>query len=205
MTLMDLPGCARDIRAVAIGGSAGASCVLREILAGLTRAFPVPIAVVQHLHTDDRGLLVENLGRAMRIPVVEVQDKMPARPGQVHVAPADYHMMVERDGAFALSVDDPVLWSRPSLDVFFLSAAKVWRSGLLAIVLSGANEDGAAGLRAVRLRGGMAVVQDPATAQFPKMPLAAMTQAGLGGGMSPGQIAVLLERLERRGRSGRSG
>jgi two-component system chemotaxis response regulator CheB len=204
MTLVDLPEGARDIRAVAIGGSAGASGVLREILGGLTRAFPAPIAVVQHLHTDDRGLLVENLGRATRIPVVEVQDKMPARSGQVHVAPADYHMMVERDGTFALSVDDPVLWSRPSLDVFFLSAAKVWRSGLLAIVLSGANEDGAAGLRAVRLRGGMAVVQDPATAQFPKMPLAAMTQAGLGGGMSPGQIAVLLERLERRGRSGRS-
>jgi two-component system chemotaxis response regulator CheB len=204
MKASGLQGVERDVRAVIIGGSAGATAVVREILGLLTPAFPVPIAIVQHLHAEDDGLMVENLGRATRMPVVEVQDKMPALPGRVHVAPADYHMLVERGGAFALSVDEPVMWCRPSIDVFFHSAALVWGAGLLAIVLSGANEDGAAGLLSVKSRGGQALVQDPATAQFPKMPAAAMALAGLDGGMSPAQIAVLLERLERRGRRGKN-
>lgn len=203
MKASGLQGGERDVRAVIIGGSAGATGIIRQILGQLTPAFPVPIAIVQHLHAEDGGLMVENLGRAISMQVVEVEDKMPALPGRVHVAPADYHMLVERGGVFALSVDDPVMWCRPSIDVFFQSAALVWRSGLLAIVLSGANEDGAAGLLSVQSRGGQVVVQDPATAQFPRMPSAAMAQAGLDGGMSPCQIAALLERMEWRGRSGR--
>lgn len=195
----NLPVISRGVKAVAIGGSAGSSGVLREILRGLSPAFPVPIVVVVHLHPDDGGLMAENLGRAIALPVVVVQDKMPALPGRVHVAPADYHLLAERGGAFALSVEEPVLWSRPSIDVFLRSAARAFGSGLLAILLSGANEDGAAGMREVRARGGQVMVQDPGTAVFPRMPQSALVMAEIDRGRSPAEMAARLECLEREG------
>lgn len=184
------------IDVVVIGGSAGASLPLRTLLGGLTPAFPAAILVVMHMHPDDNGLLAENLGQVLRLPVVEALDKMPARPGRVHVAPADYHLLAERDGTLALSVDERVWWSRPSIDVTFKSAAAVWGTRLMAILLSGANEDGAAGLAEVRRRGGLALCQDPATATMATMPAAGLVAAGLRGGESPDALARRLMHLE---------
>jgi two-component system chemotaxis response regulator CheB len=184
------------IDAVVIGGSAGASVPLRTLLAGLTPAFPAAILVVMHMHPDDGGLLARNLGQVLRLPVVEALDKMPVRPGRVHLAPADYHLLAERDGKLALSVDERVWWSRPSIDVTFQSAAAVWGCRLMAILLSGANKDGAAGLAEVQRRGGRALCQDPATATMPTMPAAGIKAAGLRGGESPEALSRRLMQLE---------
>lgn len=183
-------------RAVILGGSAGASQPLRDILAGLGPHFPAPVVIVQHMHERAGGMLADNLDSVLALPVLEVMDKMPALPGRVHVAPPDYHLLVERRGTFALSVEEPVLWSRPSIDVFFEGAAKVWGRGLAAILLSGANEDGTAGLAAVHRAGGTTIVQDPSTAQFPRMPSAALDAGVKAHRLSPAEIGAWLNRLQ---------
>jgi two-component system chemotaxis response regulator CheB len=185
------------VRAVVIGGSAGSTEVNRAMLRGLSAAFPAPIVVVLHMHPEDDGLMVSNLSAILAIPVVEAADKMLATSGRVHVAPAGYHLLVERQGTFALSVEEEVRWSRPSIDVCFDCAARTWGSGLVAVLLSGANDDGADGLVQVLRRGGRAFVQDPATAAFPFMPNAALAATSLQRGHSPVELADMLIRIEQ--------
>ena len=115
---------------------------------------------------------------AVALPVMEAEDKQPILPGQVLLAPPDYHLMVEDDGHVALSVDAPPMYSMPSIDVLFESAAHVWQHELLAIVLTGASADGAQGAAAVRRAGGRVWVQDPGEAEMPMMPAAALAAAG---------------------------
>lgn len=188
----------RSLRSVVIGGSAGSSKVVREILRDLPADYPLPVTLVQHMHTDDGGQLAENLSRVVRLRVAEVLDKMPVRPGSLYVAPAEYHLLVEREGNFALSIDGPIRWSRPSIDVFFQSAALAWGSGVLAILLSGANEDGALGMQTIRRHGGVTVAQEPLGALFPRMPTAAIEQKCVDHILSTEQIAALLDQIGRR-------
>ncbi|HET9985340.1 MAG TPA: chemotaxis protein CheB [Longimicrobiales bacterium] len=157
---------------VAIGGSAGALDAVCTLLGLLPAAFPAALVVVQH-RSRDSALLADVLQGCAALPVREVEDKDPIRPGHVYLAPADYHLLVER-GHFALSTDPPVRFSRPSIDVMLESAADAFGPELVGVVLTGANRDGAAGLRRVVDRGGVALVQDPATAEVPTMPRAAL-------------------------------
>lgn len=134
----------------------------------------LPIVVAQHRHPDSldatlRGLLGGQIGR----PVVDVEDKLPIEAGCVYLAPPGYHLLVER-GSFALSVDERVKFARPSIDVLFESAADSYGAGVIGIILTGANEDGAAGLAEIKRRGGVAIVQDPAGAARRSMPDAAI-------------------------------
>jgi two-component system chemotaxis response regulator CheB len=151
--------------------------------------------VAQHLHRSDRGGFARHLDRRIGLAVAEAHDKEEVRGGRVYVAPANYHMLVERDGTLALSVDGQVNWSRPSIDVLFESAARVWGPGLIGIVLSGANHDGAAGMRLIADAGGLAVAQDPATAERPEMPRAAIEEAGVETVLAPAAIGELLREL----------
>jgi len=180
---------------VIIGASAGGSAVVRDLLADLTASYPLPVVLVQHLHPDDRGLLVENLDSEMTMPVVGVLDKMPLRPGRLHVAPADYHLLLESDSRLALSLDAPVHWSRPSIDLFFESAALIFKQDLCAILLTGANEDGAEGMQLISRLGGRTLVQDPASAAFPRMPQAAIDQHAAQWVLSVDRIAESLKNL----------
>jgi two-component system chemotaxis response regulator CheB len=166
--------CAGQYKAVVIGGSAGCFEALREILSALPREFTLPVLVVQHLHPSDDGSFARHLVSAMQLQVVEPCDKEPIDRGRVYTAPANYHLLVERDGTIALSVDERVNWSRPSIDVLFESAARVWGAAVIAILLSGANTDGVEGMRAVRAAGGLTIAQDPAVAEYPVMPQAAI-------------------------------
>lgn len=159
-------------RLVVIGVSAGGLYALRTIMAGLPDDFDLPIAVVQH-RSRDSELLCELLQECATLEVTEANDKEPILPGHVYVGPPDYHLLVE-PGYFVLSTDEPVRFSRPSVDVMFLSAADAYSPDVIGIVLTGANADGARGLRAIVDRGGYAVVQDPATAEVPVMPRAAI-------------------------------
>lgn len=189
----------RRIQAVVIGGSAGAWTLVQELLGGLGPDYPVPIVLVLHVNPEAGDLLAETLGLFTRLAVVEAEDKMPALPGRVHTAPAGYHLLVGAGGRFALADHEPVHWCRPSIDVSFESAAEAWGPGLLAVLLSGANEDGAAGLGAVLRRGGLTVAQDPAEAEFPTMPAAAVAGGWAGRILPAARIADLLLRLGRQG------
>jgi two-component system chemotaxis response regulator CheB len=164
----------QDIRAVVIGASAGAVQALSILLPALPRSFPVPILVVVHVPADRRSMLAELFDARCQMAVREAEDKEPALPGTVYFAPSDYHMLVEADGAIALSSDEAVMHSRPSINVLFETAADAFGPGLIGLVLSGANTDGALGLRAIEDAGGIALVQSPASAYSRTMPEAAI-------------------------------
>ncbi len=161
------------VDAIVIGGSAGALEALTLALPVLPAELGVPIALVLHVPPTRRSLLVDVLGARCAIPVCEVDDKQPFERG-LYIAPANYHLLVERTGTFALSIDPPVRFSRPSIDVLFESAADAYGERLAAVLLSGANEDGVAGLIRIRDAGGIIAVQDPRTASSPEMPEAAL-------------------------------
>jgi two-component system, chemotaxis family, protein-glutamate methylesterase/glutaminase len=162
-----------------IGASWGGLKAVGALLRGLPGRLEVAFAVAQHRGTDSRpGGLEELLQTHSRYPVLEAWDKGPIDPGNVYVAPPDYHLLVER-GSFALSVDERVNFARPSIDVLFESASDAYGDRLIGVVLTGANQDGAAGLARIKRRGGVAIVQDPREAEAPAMPAAAIaaTQA----------------------------
>ena len=159
---------------VAIGASAGGVQALRLLLPALPPRFPAAVLVVLHVPPDRPSLLASIFGQLCRLPVREAEDKEPLAPGTIWFAPPDYHLLVDRGGWLALSVDPPVGWSRPAVDVLFESAADALGPDLTAIVLTGGSDDGAAGLAAVVRARGHAIVQDPAGAEAPTMPRAAL-------------------------------
>lgn len=159
---------------VVIGASAGGVDAIGRLLERLPEHFPCPIAAVQHLHKSSKGYCIELLDKNTGLTVKEGEDKEQCRSGFVYLAPPDYHMLLERDDTLSLSVDERVNYARPSIDILFESAALSREGGLIAVLLSGANEDGAAGLRIVRSRGGMVLIQDPASAEAAAMPEAAL-------------------------------
>ncbi len=144
------------------------------LLVGLSDEVDATIVVAQHRGPESaRGALGSLLQRSVQRPVSEPDDKEPLERFHVYVAPADYHLLVE-NGHFALSTESRVQFARPSIDVLFESVAEAYRERAIGIVLTGANEDGAAGLAAIKERGGVAIVQDPSTAERRAMPDAAI-------------------------------
>ena len=156
-----------------VGTSWGGLAALRELVSCLPKDLPMPVVVIQHRHKLSDGALPQLLQDKTELRVCEVEDKTPIEPGAVYVAPADYHLLVEPD-YFTLSVEDPIRYSRPSIDLTFSSAADVFGPKTIGVVLTGANADGTAGLKRIAERGGMAIVQEPATAESPAMPSSAL-------------------------------
>lgn len=161
---------------IVVGASAGGMRALEAVLGGLPRGFSIPIVAVQHRARESSDAYAEVLGKSTALPVHEVQDDDPLRAPGVYLAPPDYHVLIE-PGRMVLSIDDPVSYSRPSIDVLFESAADVYGARVCAVVLTGANADGAKGLLRVKQAGGYAIVQDPHTAESPEMPAAAIAHA----------------------------
>jgi two-component system chemotaxis response regulator CheB len=159
---------------VVIGASAGALQALSRILPLLPADFPCPVLVVVHIPADRRNMLAPLFDAKCAMAVREAEDKEPALPGTITFAPPDYHLLVERDGTLALSSDEEVFFSRPSVDVLFESAADAFGPAVTGIVLTGANPDGARGLRAIAQAGGTALVEDPAHAYASAMPTEAI-------------------------------
>jgi two-component system, chemotaxis family, protein-glutamate methylesterase/glutaminase len=164
----------RSIGAVAIGASAGGVQALSVLLPALPAKAAVAVFIVLHLPRDRQSMLAEVFSRKCLLDVREAQDKEPVITGTVYFAPANYHLLLDHGPQLALSVDDLVHHSRPSIDVLFESAAEVYGNRLLGIILTGANEDGAQGLAAVHDAGGLTVVQTPETAQSPQMVISAL-------------------------------
>lgn len=186
-------------QAVVIGGSAGSLEALSQILSGLPADFPRPILLVVHVPSGPDSVLAEVLQAKSALRICEAEDKMPIEKSTVFIAPPDYHLLVEAEGYLALSCDEPHLFSRPSIDVLFESAADAYGGGAVGIVLSGANHDGAQGLRAVEAAGGLALVQAPETAYARAMPAAALEACPGARALSPAAIAKWLNEEVRNG------
>lgn len=181
-------------QAVVIGGSAGSLDALSRILPLLPANFPLPILVVVHVPADKESVLPELFRERCALEVGEAEDKEPIRGGKIYFAPPDYHLLVESGHYLSLSADEPQLFSRPSIDVLFESAADAYRNGLVGIILTGANNDGAAGLRRVADAGGLAIVQAPENAYATAMPEAAIARCPEAVILEPDEIARALTK-----------
>jgi two-component system chemotaxis response regulator CheB len=186
---------AKPIDAVVIGTSAGGLQALHVVLRGLAWDLRIPVIIVCHTGSSDMNTFCELLEPSSRLPVLEACERLRPQPGCVYVAPSGYHLLVEVDSQFSLSIDEKVRFSRPSIDVLFESAARCWRSRLAGVVLTGANQDGACGLRLVRELGGIAIVQDPQSAEAPAMPTAALEIAGADYCVALPDIGPLINQL----------
>jgi two-component system, chemotaxis family, protein-glutamate methylesterase/glutaminase len=188
---------------IVVGSSWGGMRAVGCLLESLPADFPVPLVVAQHRPAGREELLEHVLARSSQLKVVPATDKEPVLAGHVYVAPADYHLLVE-PGHLALSTDDYVQFARPSIDVLFESAAASYGERVIGVLLTGANEDGAAGLAQIASAGGYTVVQDPATADRPEMPAAAVALGAARRVLELERIGAFLAELQPAMTSGGS-
>jgi two-component system chemotaxis response regulator CheB len=181
--------------AVVIGCSAGGLEVLCKILPELPADFPWSVVVVSHTTADSTGLLAEVLRGCCRLPVADARDKAEVLHSAIHVAPAGYHLLIEKNKRFALTVDAKVCNSRPSIDVLFESAAEAFADRLVGVLLTGANEDGCRGMMAIKAEGGVTIAQCPATAFVDTMPQSAIKAGAVDHVLAPTAILGHLLRL----------
>jgi two-component system, chemotaxis family, protein-glutamate methylesterase/glutaminase len=181
--------------AIVLGASAGAVEALSVLLPTLPRGYALPLLVVVHSPPDQKSLLAELFQTRCQVEVKEAEDKEPIRAGSIYFAPPNYHLLVEPDRRLSLSCEAPVLFSRPSIDVLFESAADVYGPALAGIILTGASSDGARGLQAVYEAGGIAVVPSPESAQAPTLPTAALDACPNAEVRSLDQIPEFLQDL----------
>lgn len=183
----------KQYKAIVIGASAGGLKAFLIILPKLPANFPLPILIAQHLHQESDSLLVELLSQKVTMKVKEAEAHEVITPGTIYIAPPGYHLLVEPDYTMALSVDELVNYSRPSIDVLFESAASAYGNSLIGILLTGANEDGAKGLKAIADHKGFVIVQDPSTAEVATMPAAGIRTTKTKNILSLEMIADILE------------
>lgn len=183
------------IEAIVVGASAGAVDTLSAILPALPRDYRLPVLVVVHRPANRESALTEVLGAKCQLPVREAEDKEEICPGTVYLAPADYHLLVEKERILSLSSEEPVLYSRPSINILFETAADAYGPSLVGVILSGANQDGAAGLKCIVEAGGIGLVQRPDLAYSPAMPQAALDLCPDACAMSLEQIAAHLQEI----------
>ncbi|TKK27403.1 chemotaxis protein CheB [Pseudomonas sp. CFBP13528] len=184
------------IEAIVVGASAGGVEALLSIFGELPDTFGLPIIAVLHLPDEHRSQLADVFARRLRIPVKEARDKESIEAGTLYFAGPGYHLSVEEDRSLSMSQEERVHHSRPAIDFLFASAADAYGTGLLAILLTGANQDGARGLAYVKQSGGTTVVQDPAEARIAVMPLAALALHTPDHILSLSRIGSLLASLE---------
>lgn len=184
-----------EYKAVMIGGSAGSFQVVTKILATIPKNFDLPIFMCLHRLKHVRSGFVEALSIKSNLTIVEPFDKENIRNGIVYLAPANYHMYIDPDKRFSLSTEEPENHSRPSIDLSFTTAAQAYKSKLVGIILSGANKDGAKGLKSVKDNGGITIVQDPKEAQVDTMPVSSMAATKVDHVMTTDQIIDFLSKL----------
>ncbi len=189
----------RNIDAVVIGASAGGVEILSVLLSVIPSGCRVSFFIVLHIPRERPSLLAELFSNRCALPVREAEDKEPVQPGTVYFAPPDYHMLVDRGPALALSGDEPVHFSRPSIDVLFDSAADIYGERLMGVILTGANQDGAEGLAAIAQAGGRTVVQDPSGAAVAYLPEAALQEGPVDAVLSLEQLQELFASWPTKG------
>lgn len=184
--------------AVIIGSSAGGIRALGRLLAPLPSDFPLPIIVVQHLHPNSESYLPKILSTHCTLPVKQAEEREIIQQGVVYIAPPNYHLLIEEDHSFSLSLEPPVRYARPSVDVMFETAVYAYRDKLIGIILTGANDDGREGVKQIKRAGGYVIVQDPKTAEAEAMPRAAIAAASVDKILDIEEIGVYLLQLVNR-------
>lgn len=182
-------------KCVVLGVSAGGMNALLKILPFLPATFPLPLIVVQHLHPQQGNYHIKYYNERCKLLVKEADEKERIERGTIYFAPPNYHLLIETNRTFSLSIDEKVNYSRPSIDVLFDSAADNYRHSLIGVILTGANNDGALGLKRIKQQGGIAIVQDPATAEVASMPRAALKATEADYVVPLSDLAVLLVKL----------
>lgn len=197
-----MTGTKRKYRAVVIGTSSGGMNALKVVLPALPAGFDMPVIVVQHIGALSDNYWITLLDGICELVVKEVDEKEKVEKGHVYVAPPNYHIMIEKDETFSLSIDERVNYARPSIDVLFETAAIAYRDALIGIVLTGANDDGAKGMGIIKQHGGMTIAQDPATAEAGYMPASAIDAVQIDHVLPLQDIAALLKEMNKlRGNS----
>ncbi|WP_256012857.1 chemotaxis protein CheB [Desertivirga xinjiangensis] len=174
--------------ALLIGCSAGGFNLVYELVSALPAEFPLPVVVIIHRSRRYKSSIEELLDTKSQACVKLAEDKEVLKKGIVYFAPPDYHLLLEPEGCFSLDSSEPVLFSRPSIDVTFKSVSDVYKQNVIAMLFSGANEDGAEGLCYIRDRGGLIVIQDPKSAEVRRMPEAALNKCR--GGLVLDNVAI---------------
>ncbi|CCG99986.1 two-component system, chemotaxis family, response regulator CheB [Fibrella aestuarina BUZ 2] len=187
-------------RVVVIGGSTGSIDVLLQLLPALQLPLSVGIVVVVHRKNTADSTLADLLALRTKLPVQEADEKTELLPGHIYLAPADYHLLLERDGSFSLDDSEKVHYSRPAIDVTFESLADVYGSAVVGVLLSGANADGTEGLDAIKRAGGLALVQHPDTAQVGYMPQQAIERVAVDAVLTIPELAQYINQLNARNR-----
>lgn len=196
MNVRRMPRKRRQIQALIIGASAGGIDALLRLLPGLHPDFRFPVVVLLHVPEDRDSRLAEVFQQHLSMPVCQAQDKETLMPGRVYFAPPGYHLSIEADRSFSLSQEDPVHFSRPSIDVLMASAADAYGADVCAMLLTGASADGAAGMAAIGEAGGLTIVQDPQDAEISTMPAAAIRLRQPGMILPLREMNALLAKLE---------
>ncbi|MDQ8038456.1 MAG: chemotaxis protein CheB [Pedobacter sp.] len=178
-----------------LGASWGGVEVLSNLVAELPENWRLPVVIVQHQHPYAGNALQRILSRLTTLPVIDVEDKDKLVPAHVYIAPANYHLLIEQDGSFSLSLEAPVNFSRPSIDVTFSSLSRVYQQRCIGVVLTGANDDGAQGIKDIKAGGGYTIAQQPDTAEAPVMPAAAIATGAVDAILTPQEIIPALLRL----------
>jgi len=185
----------KDYKAIVIGVSAGGMNALGQILPKLPADFPLPIMIVQHISPQSDTYMIRHFDSISKVIVKEADEKEEIKPGTVYFAPPNYHLLVESDFTFSLSVEERVNFSRPSIDVLFETAAEVYGDTLIGIILTGANNDGSRGLKRIKDFGGFTIVQTPANSEVSAMPEAAIKITKVDKILDLDKIAGVLVRL----------
>lgn len=184
-----------NYKAVAIGGSAGSFSVVSKLLSQIREDFNLPVIICLHRLKHVRSGLVESMRLRSNLEIIEPNDKDKIEPGKVYIAPSNYHLFVEYDGTFSLSTEPPLNHSRPSIDHTLSSAAYVYRNKLIGIVLTGANKDGAAGMKDIAEKKGLTIIQDPGTCEIDTMPKSVARVIKPDKILTPGQIVDFLNQI----------
>lgn len=187
----------RKIEAIVIGASAGGISALMTILVTLPAHFRIPIIIVLHMPDTRESRLVEVFQHHMEINVMTAEDKDRIQQGRVYFAGSGYHLSIERDRSFSISCEEPLHFSRPSIDILMCSAADTYGLGLIGILLTGANQDGAVGMKAIHAAGGITIIQDPAQAEIAVMPQSALNLFTPDFILSLEDIQALIFKLEK--------
>ena len=161
--------------AIVIGVSAGGLNAMKKLFTALPATFSCPVVIVQHISAHSDSMWIDLMDKISQIPVKEADEKENILPGRIYMAPPNYHLLIEKDHTFSLTVDERINFARPSIDVLFESAAEAYKDKLIGIVLTGSNNDGANGVKKIKKLGGLVIVQDPGDAESPDMPLSAIT------------------------------
>lgn len=187
-----------NYEALVVGTSAGGMRALKEIISGIGNSFRLPMIIVQHLHANSDSFLAHYLNSLSSFTVKEAEDKEKILEGTGYLAPANYHLLIEYDRTLSLNTDERINYSRPSIDVLFTSAADVYSSKLIGMILTGANNDGVHGMMKIKKAGGLTIVQDPQNAEADYMPRAVIQEVSVDHILPLEKIGSLLESVNQK-------